>query len=76
MRYNNWEEAAKASRIKMAISPPERKEIPGGEVLPVRIVKPLRGQPYFTYASCPGLQIRHMTVRTADCDTVKIWEAF
>jgi hypothetical protein len=75
-RYNDWQAAAEASRLKMALSVPMRREIPGGKVLMVQMVKPLRGDPYYTYASCPGLRVQNMHAVARDCDRVRGWEPF
>jgi hypothetical protein len=76
--YDNWEDAARASRTKRAIAPPEYRELPGtGKALLVSIVKPLSGDPFFTYHSAPGMRVRELgRVSAAECDKVQRWQAF
>jgi hypothetical protein len=76
--YDSWEEAARASRSGRAIGPPGLREIPGsGQALPVSIVKPLSGDPFFTYHSAPGMRVRELgRVSAAECDRVRRWQPF
>jgi hypothetical protein len=76
MRFDNWEAAARASVKRMAISAARKEELPGGRVLSVCMIKPLGGDPFYTYASCPGLPVRHLAVRAAACDAIREWSAF
>jgi hypothetical protein len=75
--YEDWQAAAEVSRIKMAIeAAPKRRTVPGGQVLNVQLVKPLRSDAFYTYASSPGMRVWNMAVSTADIDTVPRWKPF
>jgi hypothetical protein len=75
--YPDWEPAARASRSRLAVSArPTRVEIPGGEVLEIRIVKPLFGDPYAIYASSASIRVRHYSVTAKDVDRITRWKAW
>jgi hypothetical protein len=74
--FDNFEDAARESRTRAALSPAVRRVMPNGEVLPVRIVKPLYGQPFWTYASSPGMKVRDLHLAVSDVDSVREWKPF
>jgi hypothetical protein len=74
--YPDWQAAAEASRSRMAIADPIYAELASGMILRVRLVKPLRGDPFFTYASCPGLPVKNLPAKVKDVDKTERWKPF
>jgi hypothetical protein len=75
--FRSHEEAARASRMRMAVSAPMKKCTPRG-ILPVVMIKPLYGDAWYAYASSPGIRVpgTHARPSSSDIDSVREWKAY
>lgn len=75
--YRSPEEAARASRERLAVSPPYHQKTPRG-MLPCVLIKPLYGQAWWAYASAHGIRVpeTYAPVLSSDIDRVKDWMAY
>lgn len=74
MVYSTWEEAAKASKARRAVSSLMRRKTPRGELNGV-IVIGLRIRGHYAYASADGIAIPDTYGRPAasDIDAIREW---
>jgi len=77
MTYRSHEEAGRASKMKMAVSPPMKRTTPRG-ILSVILIKPLGRDAWFAYASSPGIRVpgTHAKPSASDIDSVRDWKAY
>lgn len=76
--FDSWEEAARKSKMKMAVSEPffepvyskTRKKT---EMVRVEIIKPLFGDPFVVYATTM-FKVRKAAAK--ECDGVKKWKSY
>ena len=71
--YQAWEDAARASYFKSAVSEARDAVLDGGKKVRIEIVKPLHGQEYATYAGAPGIRVHGLRLSTRDVDSVRRW---
>lgn len=74
--YDDWSTAARASLFGKAVSDRIRRELDGGRVLELEIIKPLHGEPYVVYASAPGIRCHTYKLTPRDIDTMRKWHAW
>lgn len=71
--HPNWAEAARASRHEKAISKnPITVSLPRGRYR-VKIVKPLRGDPYAVYATAEGIRVHDWKPNNRHVDEIREW---
>jgi hypothetical protein len=75
--YRTPEEAARASKERMAVSPPYNQKTPRGILPCVLIVRPGR-QAYWAYHSAHGIKVpeTYSKATPADIDRVRDWKAY
>jgi hypothetical protein len=73
--YPDWEPAARASRSRMAISEQITVRLARG-TYPVKIVKPLHGDPWAVYANCQGLKVHDWKPDSRAVDRCRRWKSW
>lgn len=74
--YANWHDACKASRFEKAITRvPTTIRIPRGTYR-VKIIKPLRADPYAVYATAEGIRVHDWKPSNSQVDGIRQWRAF
>ncbi|MBN2860880.1 MAG: hypothetical protein JXK93_11500 [Sphaerochaetaceae bacterium] len=74
--YYDYDEAARNSFTKKAISKESKQVETSKGFRMIRIVKPLYRQPHAVYMTAPGMRCSEYSVSYREVDQVEQWEAF